>query len=123
MFPNELMIGLPLLAQHKHLTNLVQTWEKIQFESSMKFQSALIQHYLVLTDHFRLQIEEKKMAIVKLASDSNTSRDILKEHERVWSENVKNLEKLLSEKKRIRQVKLEGFRQEKQRRQKQVENK
>ena len=63
------------------------------------------------------------MAIVKLASDSNTSRDILKEHERVWSENVKNLEKLLSEKKRIRQVKLEGFRQEKQRRQKQVENK
>ena len=123
MFPNELMIGLPLLAQHKHLTNLEQTWEKIQFESSMKFQSALIQHYLVLTDHFRLQIEEKKMAIVKLASDSNTSRDILKEHERVWSENVKNLEKLLSEKKRIRQVKLEGFRQEKQRRQKQVENK
>lgn len=123
MFPNELMIGLPLLAQHKHLTNLEQTWEKIQFESSMKFQFALIQHYLVLTDHFRLQIEEKKMAIVKLASDSNTSRDILKEHERIWSENVKNLEKLLSEKKRIRQVKLEGFRQEKQRRQKQVENK
>ena len=95
MFPNELMIGLPLLAQHKHLTNLEQTWEKIQFESSMKFQFALIQHYLVLTDHFRLQIEEKKMAIVKLASDSNTSRDILKEHERVWSENVKNLENYL----------------------------